>query len=92
LAISTGIFDPLYAAFSGGLSAFLFTLSISLSVLTTFILMGLSGSFPALLTSGENQSESHSAGRIWWLASGARVLIGQKVVDKYITISAMMLP
>ncbi|KAJ7861612.1 hypothetical protein B0H13DRAFT_1900452 [Mycena leptocephala] len=40
---TTAVFDPLYATFSGGLPAFLFTLSISLSVLTTVILMGLSG-------------------------------------------------
>jgi hypothetical protein len=33
---------------------------------------------------------AHSAGRIWWLAGGARKLIGPQVVNKYTTISAMM--
>jgi len=68
-------FDPTIAIFSGGFAAFLFLISVSLSVITTLILMGL------------------SAGRIWWLASGsgARRLVGQQVVDKYTTISAMML-
>ncbi|KAJ7909981.1 hypothetical protein B0H13DRAFT_1877167 [Mycena leptocephala] len=31
------------------------------------------------------------AGRIWWLAAGARQLMGRKVVDKYRTVSAMIL-
>ncbi|KAJ7822531.1 hypothetical protein B0H14DRAFT_2828346 [Mycena olivaceomarginata] len=50
-------------SFSLALAAFFFTVSISLSVLTTFVLMGL------------------SAGRIWWLAGGARKLVGRKAVD-----------
>ncbi|KAJ7909972.1 hypothetical protein B0H13DRAFT_2489019 [Mycena leptocephala] len=32
-----------------------------------------------------------SAGRIWWLAAGARQLMGRKVVDRYSTVSAMIL-
>jgi hypothetical protein len=51
---TVGSNDSLITTFSGGLYAFLFTISISLSVLTTFILMGLSGSLPGLPASGDN--------------------------------------
>ncbi|KAJ7331549.1 hypothetical protein DFH08DRAFT_309664 [Mycena albidolilacea] len=54
-------------------SSFTFALSITLSLLTTFMLMIL------------------TAGRIWWLAREARVVMGQKITNRYYTVCAMIL-
>jgi len=73
IGASSGYFNVALIPTATGEAVFLFGVSISLSILTTFILMGL------------------SAGRIWWLAGGARKLIGPKAVNKYTTISSMIL-
>ncbi|KAJ7493993.1 hypothetical protein FB451DRAFT_1164857 [Mycena latifolia] len=57
---------------------FLFDLSILLSLFTTFVLIGLTGL-------------SLIFGRIWWQGRAVRHVMGEKIVKKYCTVSAMML-
>ncbi|KAJ7692533.1 hypothetical protein B0H17DRAFT_1330720 [Mycena rosella] len=67
----------------------LFIVSLATSLLTTVILMGLTGS--SIPQSSRLQIKLSSVGRIWWLARAARMVLGPNIARKYHTVCAMIL-